>query len=181
MVVPLKYFSNFWRTIEIMAFQFFNCEINLILTWSVNCIVSSATKKTKFAIIDTKLYVPVVALSTQDNIKLLKQLESGFKRTINWNKYQSKVTAQVQNRYFDYLTGPIFQGINKLFVLQFENRTDRIVHTGYYIPKLEVKDYNVITDGRNFFDESIKNDLITYDNIRKIPTGQGDNYTTGSL
>ena len=105
--------ENYWNN----GISVFNCEINLILTWSVSCIISSATRKTKFAIIDTKLYVPVVALSTQDNIKLLKQWESGFKRTINWNKYQSKVTAQAQNRYFDYLTGPIFQGINKLFVL----------------------------------------------------------------
>ena len=68
-----------------------NCEINLILTWSEDFVISSATGATKFKIRYTKLYVPVVTLSTQDNAKLLKQLKSGFKRTINWNKYQTKV------------------------------------------------------------------------------------------
>ena len=67
-----------------------NCEISLDLTWSENCVISSATGKTKFVITDTEIYVPVVTLSTEDNIKPLKQLESSFKRTINWNKYQSK-------------------------------------------------------------------------------------------
>ena len=76
-----------------------NCEINLILALPKNCNISSATTKTKFAITDTKLYVPVVTLLTEDNVKLLKQLESDFKRTINWNIYQSKVTQQAQNRF----------------------------------------------------------------------------------
>ena len=65
-----------------------NCEVNLILTWTRTCVISSVTGKTKFKITETKLYVPVVTLSTQDNAKLLQQFKSGFKRTINWNKYQ---------------------------------------------------------------------------------------------
>ena len=108
----------------------------------------------------------------------MKQLESGFERTIIWNKYQSKVTEQAQNRYLDYLSDPSFQGVDRLFVLLFENRTYRTVHTIYYVPKVEKK-YNAIIDGRNFFDQPIKNDLKTYDNIRKIATGQGDDYTAG--
>ena len=72
-------------------------------------VFSSAIGKTEFAITDTKLYVPVVTLSTEDNIKLLKRLECGFKRTINWNKYESKLTEQTKNRYLDYLIEPIFQ------------------------------------------------------------------------
>ena len=64
-----------------------NCEINLILTWSENCVISSAIRKTKFAITDAILYVPAVTLSTQDNAKLHEQVRSAFKRTINWNKY----------------------------------------------------------------------------------------------
>ena len=91
-----------------------NFEINRILTWSENCVISSVTRATKFAITDTKLYVPVVTLST----------ESGFKRTINQNKYQSKLTEQAQNRYLDYLIDPSFQGVNRRFVLLFENKTD---------------------------------------------------------
>ena len=84
-MVPLKYLSNFWRTLEM---SLSNCEINLILTWSEKCELSNDTKATTFAIIDIKLYVPVVVtLSTQDNAKLLQQLKLGFKSTIDCNKY----------------------------------------------------------------------------------------------
>ena len=89
--VPLKYLSNFWRTLKML---FISCEINLTLTWSEDCVISSRTGATKFKITDTKLYVPIVTLSTQDNAKLLRQLKSGFKRKINWNKYQPKVSTE---------------------------------------------------------------------------------------
>ena len=75
----LKYLGNFWRILEMYLI---NCEIDLILTWSTDCVISSANGKTKFAITDTKIYVPIVTLSTQENAKLLEQLRSGFKRTI---------------------------------------------------------------------------------------------------
>ena len=75
-----------------------------------------------FIITDTKFYVPVVILLTQDNVKLLKQLELGFKRIINWNKYQSTVTKQTQNKSLDFLIYSSFQGVNRLFVLSFEHR-----------------------------------------------------------
>ena len=101
--------------------------------------ISSATEATEFAITDTKLYVPAVILSTKDNIKLWTQLEYDLKRTVNQNKCQSKLTDQEQNRYFEYLINPIFQRVNILFVSLFENRTDRKVHTKYYIPKVEKK------------------------------------------
>ena len=80
-----------------------NHEINLILTWSEDCVVSSATGETKFKITDTKLHIPIATLSTQDNIKLLQQLKSGFKRTINRNKYQTRVSAEEVNQYLDFL------------------------------------------------------------------------------
>ena len=72
-----------------------NCENNLILTWSGDCVISSATGETKLKITDTKLYVPVVILSTQDNTKRLQQLKSGFKRRIDWNKHQTKVNISI--------------------------------------------------------------------------------------
>ena len=90
-------------------------------------------------------------LSTQDNAKLLQQLKLGFKKIINWNKYQSKVAIQALNSYLDYLTDPSFQGVNRLFVLSLENTTDRTVRTQYYLPTVEIKDYNVMIDGQNFF------------------------------
>ena len=85
--VPWKYLSNFWRKSEI---PLINCEINLILTWSEDCVILSATGQTKFRITGAKHYVPVVILSAQDNAKLLQQLKSGFERSITWNKYQNK-------------------------------------------------------------------------------------------
>ena len=75
------------------------CETNLILTWSTDYVISSATGKTKLAITGTKLYVPIVTLSTQDNAKLLEHLKSGFRRTIYCNKFQSKMSTERQNQY----------------------------------------------------------------------------------
>ena len=143
-----------------------NCEVNLILTWSPTCVISSATGETKFKITETKLYVPVVTLSTQDNAKLLQQLKSGFRRTINWNKYQSDPKTYAQNRYLNHLVNPSFQGVNRLFVLSFENENDRTSHSNYYLPKVEIKDYNVMIGGKNFFDQTINSELKTYENIR---------------
>ena len=88
-MVPLKYLSNFWRTLEM---PLINCEVELILNWSANCVIIYTNVNNQvptFTITETNLYVPVVTLSTQDNTKLLPQLKSGFKRTISWNKYLS--------------------------------------------------------------------------------------------
>ena len=133
-----------------------------------------------FQITDTKLYVPVVTLSTQENIKFLKQLESGFKRIINWNKYLPKTTNQAQSRYLDYLIDPSFQGVNRLFVLSFKDNNGRESQKQYYLPTVEIKDYNAAIDGSNVFEQSIKNNFKRYDNNTKISTGQGDDYTVGS-
>ena len=84
--------------------------------WHENCVISSATGAKKFAKTDVKLYVPVRTLSTQDNVKLLKHLKSGFKRIINWNIYQSQIMQQTQNRYLEYLIDPCFLEVNRPFV-----------------------------------------------------------------
>ena len=149
-MVPLKYLSNFWRTLEM---PLINCEVNLILTWSANCVIiytNVANQNPTFEITETKLYVPVVTLSTQDNAKLLPQLKSGFKRTISWNKYLAKPELLAQNANLNHLIEPSFQGINRLFVLAFED-DQRISNKRYYIPNVEIKDYNVMIDGKNFF------------------------------
>ena len=122
-----------------------------------------------------------MTLSTQENTKLLQQLKSGFKRVINWNKYLSKPELLAQNPNLNYLVKPSFQGVNRLFVLAFENDVRRILHTVYYLPNVEIKDYNIMINGENVFDQPIKNNKVTYENIRKIATGQGDDYTTGCL
>ena len=76
---------------------------------------------------------------------------------------------------------PSFQGVNRLFVLSFENENDRTVHTKYYLPTVENKDYTAMIDGKSFFDKQVKSSVRTYDNIRKIATSQEDDYTAGCL
>ena len=161
-----------------------NCEFNLILTWSSTSVLISTNVQNQnatFAITDTKLYVPIVTLSTQDNTKFLQRLKSGFKRVINWNKYFSKPELLAQNPNLKHLVEPSFQGVNRLFVLAFENDDDRTSYDEYYLPAVEIKDYNIMINGENLFDQPIKNNKVTYENIRKIATGQGDDYTTGCL
>ena len=116
----IKIFRYFWRTLET---PLINCEINLILTWSDKCVLSSDKKATTFAVTDTKLYLLFVSLSTQYNSKLIEQLNSGFKRTINWNKYDPKVSVQAPNPYLDFLINSRFQGVNKIFVLMMNSIT----------------------------------------------------------
>ena len=149
-MVPLKYLSNFWRTLEI---PLINCEVELILTWSAGCVIiytDVANQNPTFTITETNLYVSVVTLSTQDNAKLLPQLKSGFKRTISWNKYLAKPELLAQNANLNHLIEPSFQGVNRLFVLAFENDEQRTSNKRYYISNVEIKDYNVTIDGKNF-------------------------------
>ena len=119
-MVPLKCLSSFWRTLEM---PLINSEVNLILTWSSTCVITNSTGAGTFEITDTELYVPVVTLSTKENSKLLQQLKSGFKRVINWNKYLSKPELLRRNANLNYLIEPSFQGVNILFILDFENDT----------------------------------------------------------
>ena len=100
---------------------------------------------------------------------------------INWNKNQSNPKTYARNRCLNHLVNPSFQGVNRLFISSFKNENDRTSHSNYYLPKVEIKDYNVMIDGKNFFDQPINSMNKTYENIRKIATGQGDDYTTGCL
>ena len=113
-VIPLKHLSNFWKRLNI---PLINCEVELFLAWSKNCVLAGMTVRAvqnnklatvaptglEFKITDTKFYVPVVSLSKENDIKLLEQLKSGFKRTIKWNKYGSQMTIQLQNNNLNYL------------------------------------------------------------------------------
>ena len=153
-------------------------KVQLIIQ-SSTCVIANSTVAGRFAISDTKFYNAIVTLSTQDNTKLLQQLKFGFKRTINWNKYQSDPKAYPQNRYLSHLVDLKFQGVNRLFVLSFENKDDKRSHSEYYLPKLEIKDYNIMINGNKIFDQTVNNDFKTYGNIRKVATGHGDDYITG--
>ena len=146
-MVPLKYLSNFCRTLEM---PLINCKVNLILTWSSTCVITNSTGAGRFAITATRLCAPVVTLSTQENTKLLQQLKSGFKRVINRNKYLSKSLLLAQNPNLNHLAEPSFQGVNRFFVSAFENDAQRTSHSGYYLPSGEIKDYNININGENF-------------------------------
>ena len=136
-----------------------NCEINIILTWSPNCVIvytDVANQGATFARTKATLYVPVATLSTQNNAKLLQQLKPGFKRTINWNKYLSKPELLAINPNLNHLVEQSFQGGNRLFVLVFEEDTQRTSDKRYYLPNVEIKDYNVMIFGKNAFDQPVK-------------------------
>ena len=127
-MVPLKYLSNFWKTLEM---PLINSEVNLIWTWSSTCVITNSPGAGTFEITDTKLYVPVVTLSTKENAKLLQQLNSGFKRVINWNIYLSKPELLRRNPNLNYLIEPSFQGVDYLSwllkMIQKEHHTLAII------------------------------------------------------
>ena len=146
-----------------------NCKTNLILTWTENYVLTSKAtgdanpdvnnataavnnpSNVTFKITDTKLYVPVITLSTKDDNNFLEQLKSGFRRTIKWNKYRSEITNQTKTNHLNDLIDPTFTKVNRLFVLSFENEEDRTSFSKYYVPKVEIKDFNVLIDGKSFF------------------------------
>ena len=135
-----------------------NCEVSLTLTWSENCVLTDTTTQTArtaqghhpareridaptnatFKITDTKLYVPVVTLSTKDDNNFLEQLKSGFKRTIKWNKYRLEMTNQTKTNNLNSLIDPTFNKVNRLFVLSLEKEEDRTSFFKYYVPKVEI-------------------------------------------
>ena len=147
-----------------------NCEVFLILTWSRECVITSMERRVIsntrkdvfptnaiFQITDTKLYIPVVTLSTENDKILLEQLRTGFKRTIKWNKYRSEMTNQTKYNNLNYLINPTFTKANKLFVLPFENKSDRTSFSKYYVPSAQIKYFNGLIDGKSFFGMPIKN------------------------
>ena len=147
-----------------------NCEISLTLTWSENCVLTDTKTQTAaaaqghnptweridaptnatFKITDTKLYVPVVTLSTKDDNNFLEQLKSVFKRIIKWNKYRSELTNQTKTNHLNYFIDPSFTKVNRLFVSSFENEEDRTSFSKYYVPKVKIKDFNVLIDEKSF-------------------------------
>ena len=135
-----------------------------------------------FEITDIKLYVPVVTLTKENDVKLLEQLKSGFKKTLKWTKYRSQMTVQPQNNNLNYLIDATFRNVNRLFILSFErniigDNRDSFPH--YNIPIVEIKDFNVLIEGKRFFDLPLKNEEEAYK--KNIDIGNNNDYTTGSL
>ena len=128
---------------------------------------------------DCKLYVPGVPLSAENDNKLLDQLKTGFKRTNKWKKYGPEISNQTKNSKLNYLIDPTFTNVNRLFVLTFANEDDRTSFSKYYVPKSEIKDFNVLIDGKSFFEIPVKNKKEANETI--IEMTENNNYATGNL
>ena len=182
-VVPLKYLSNFFRSLEM---PLINCKIKLNLTWKKECVLSTGAGEAVFIINDTKLYVPVVTLSKEDNEDFIEQQNKGFQRSIYWNEYKTKeINEDADANVFKYNNlDPSFQGVNRLFVTAY-NRANgqptRNRQQKYYLPRIDLEKYNVIIDGRNFYDNPIESDIEKYRELKKVMIGKGEDYTTRSL
>ena len=199
LAIPLKYLGNFWRALNI---PLISCEVSLELKWNKNCIITSKEQRQVAAgppvvngnttdatlkITDCKLYIPVVTLSKDDEIKLLTNLKSGFKREIIWNKYRSQMTTEEINNNLNILVDPTFINVNRLFVLAYKVEVDddnnvidnRKSFSKFYLPNIMVKDYNVIIAKLAFFDLPIKTNEEAYEKI--IDISRYNEYTTGNL
>ena len=196
LAIPLKYLGNFWRILNILLI---NCEVSLNLSWTDKCILVNryhrnkpnpqpnpavnainSPSEAKFKITDCKLYVPVVTLSIENENKLFEMLKSGFKRTVRWNKYMSYISNQAKNSKLNYLIYPTFEKVNRLFVLSFENEDDRTSYYKYYVPNVEIKNYNVLIDGNPFFELPVKSIEETYEKMLQISDDNGY-FTRGNL
>ena len=160
-----------------------NYKVEFSLGWYEECILSSAGTAATFTITDAKLCVPIVTLRIDNNKKLSKLLNEEFKGSLCWNKYK----VIFRNYNDDYIRERIdasFQGVNKLFVLPYgsgNNITDQNSYRRYFLPRIKVTNYNIEIDGRNFYDQPVNDSIKQYDEVRKISTGKGDDYTTGCL
>ena len=170
------------------------------LNYTKNSVISDNAGATTFKITKTELHVPVVTLKTEDNNKLNQLLNTEFKRTVYWNEYKSQMESIIQahndNDYKRTLLDAAVPGVNRLFVIGFndnvvsldadpivddDNREKRDSYGTYFLPREDIKDYNVFTDGRNFYDQNISDNFKKYGELRKVMTGRGEDYTTGSL
>ena len=182
-VVPLKYLSNFFRSLEM---PLINCEIKLNLTWKKECVLSTGGGDAVFIINDTKLHVPVVTLSKEDNKDFIEQQNKKFQRSIYWNEYKTKeINEDADANVFKYINlDPSFQGVNRLFVMPYNRANGQPTRNGerkYYLPRINLEKYNVIIDGRNFYDNPVESDIKKYRELTKVMIGKGEDNTTGSL
>ena len=182
-VVPLKYLSNFFRSLEM---HLINCEIKLNLTWKKECVLSNGDGDAVFIISDTKLYFPVVTLSKEDNKDFIEQKDKKFQRSIYWNEYKTKeINEDADDNVFKYMNlDPSFQGVNRLFVMAYNRANGQPTRNGqrkYYLPRIDLEKYNAIIDGRNLYDNPIESDIEKYRELKKVMIGKGEDNTTGSL
>ena len=182
-IARLKYLCNFFRSLEM---PLINCKVKLNLTWKKECVLSTDAGDAAFIINDTKLYVPVVTLSKEDSKDFIEQQNKGFQRSIYWNEYKTKEQNEdADNNVFKYINlDPSFQGVNRLFVMVYSRVVNEATRDGrrkYCLPRIDLKKYNVIIDGRNFYDNPIESNIEKYRELKRVMIGKGEDYITGSL
>ena len=190
--ISLKYLGNFWRALNI---PLISCEVSLELKWNKNYVITSLKQRqvdagppvvrdgvptgASLAINDCKLYIPAVSLSKDDEIKLLANLKSGFTRETEWNKYRSQMSTETINNNLNILIDPTFTNVNRLFVSAYQTADDRQSFSQFSLPKVMVKDFNVVIDKLAFFDLPIKTEEEAYEKI--IDISRNNEHTTGNL
>ena len=192
LAIPLKYLGNVWRALNM---PLISCEVSLELKWNKNCVITSLERRqvdagppivrdkaptgATLAINYCKLYIPVVTLSKNDEIKLLTNLKSGFTREIEWNKYRSQVSTEAINNNLNILIDPTFTNVNRLFVLAYRNADNRQSFSQFYLPRVITKDFNVIIVKLAFFNLPIKTEEEAFE--KTVDISRNNEYTTGNL
>ena len=161
------------------------------LNWTKYSVLCNQNQSSIFQITKCELYIPIVTLNTENNIKLSELLSKGFERTVVWNEYKSKierVTIPQNDNMFRRTTLDVsFQGVSKLFATAYEtgnvqgNANTEESRRRYYLPKAEIKDYNVFIDGRNFYDQNVNSSIARYNELLKMTRGRSEDYSTGCL
>ena len=174
-VIALKYISNFLRNLEL---PLINTKFYMELNWTK----FSVFRNSMFQIAKGELYIPVVTLNTENNNNLSELLSKGFERTVVWNECKSKIETTIKRTTLDVS----FQGVSRLFAAAYEtgdirrNTNHRHSRRRYYLPRAEIKDYNILIDGRNFYDQNV-NSIVRYNELLKMATGRSEDYSTGCL
>ena len=158
------------------------------LNWTKYSVLCNQNQNLIFQITKSELYIPIVTLNTENNNKLSELLIKGFERTAVWNEYKSKIERVTIPQNDNMFTLDVsFQGVSKLFAAAYE--TDDIERNAnteesrrkYYLPRAEIKDYNVLIDGRNLYDQNVNSSTVRYNELLKMTTGRSEDYSTGCL
>ena len=188
LVVPLKYIRNFFRNLEL---PLINTKLYMELNWTKYSMLCNQNQNSIVQITKGELYIPVVTLNTENNNKLSELLSKRFERTVVWNEYTSKIERvtipQNDNMFRRTTLDTSFQGVSKLFAPADEtddietNANTEESRRRYYLPTAEIKDYDVLIDGRNFYDQNVNCSIVRYQELLKMTPGTSEDYSTGCL
>ena len=187
-VVPLKYISNLFRNLEL---PLINTKLYMELNWTKYSVLCNQNLNSIFQITKCELYIPIVTLNTENNNKLSELLSKRFERIVVWNEYKSKIqritVPKNDNMFRRTISDVSFQGVSKLFAAAYgtddkeRNANTEDSRKRYYLPRAEIKDYNVLIDGRNIYDQNVNSSIVRYNELLKMTTGRSEDYSTGRL